>query len=215
MEVMSQKLAAIYTKLEASNLVQTKKATPENVEQFKNILNEAVPITLYDTSVGEVTRFYHKANKFSFNRFLESSGLPHFVLLTNEFPIVKAFGLIGIIMIEWNKKTGKFDVMSGARPKGDVVHTTNETTPKTRMSRDKNGRKPRIDRPREPVRDPAETRYRIKIAPLSIQEYNSILTTLNTGAKTYSQAVSEPPALASEVALDTPRYAGKWGDCED
>ncbi len=222
MEVVSQRLAAIYKRLQDSELVRTKDPTPENVERFKRILNMSVPVTDYDMTLGEVGRFFYNTNRYSFVKFLGASGLQHFVLVTDGYPIVKQLDLVGIIIVKWNRQQQEFDIEVGAG-------ATDDTEAPQPVRKQSGGHK-HSSRGREP-RQPA-TRGRggrgskKTITPLSYQEFSGIMTALKTSStrvdsnvKSHKEALSDAPS-ESDSPKNTPEIVktisvGSWADATD
>lgn len=241
MDVFSQRLAAVYQRLVDSDLVKTKSPTAANVEKFKKTLNMAVSVSDYENTVGEVGRFFHKTNRFSFLKFLSASGLQHFVLTTDGFPIVKQLGLTGVVNVKWNRVKKEFDVTVGAGPEDDgsqPQHRKKFTRREGKEEADEPAssglRRTRSDSlpqkrdyPKKPSRNITPLSH-IEVAAMvsalkasSIRVDNNVKSHKEVIANTPPSSVESSPHIERKSPQIDPqvwssdRIAGSWADVED
>lgn len=108
MEVYNNHLLSILYQLEDSELVKTKTATETNIADFFRILNNAVPVNDFERNVSDIIRFFYKQSRPAFFRFIHSSNMPQFILLTDGLPIINILNIHSVIGIRWNQAQNEF-----------------------------------------------------------------------------------------------------------
>jgi hypothetical protein len=228
MDSVNNRLVTILERLKAAELTQTKVTSDINIEKFSKILNLAVPVTEFDSAVGEVIRFMYKHNRASFFKYIHINELVHWVLLTDGMPIVGILGLKGVIMIRWDRYQKEFTVTSSTADFDDAA----SPKPRQRIRRSASGDYPvRTDRKKfdDDVRKggynpnnsrrkewPAKPTRHNPISPLSSEQCIDILNEARTFQTRASTSTSTELTCEAEVDTTVPAVVPfSWADeCE-
>jgi hypothetical protein len=96
-------LVGIYQQINETDLLSKMVLTDSSIEQFQNLLNQAISTESDDVHMRSAIQFLYRKNPSNFYRFLSRSKLEHLVLCTEAKCIVRHFGLRGLVYIKWDE----------------------------------------------------------------------------------------------------------------
>lgn len=146
MESINNRLLTLWERLKASNLVVTKTATPENINEFNKILNMSVPVTQYEHGVQDMLRHLYTDRKTYF-QFIHNGNCAHYILLTSAAPIIGELKLSGVVDITWNSYDKEFIVVAVPTESTSIFCSNKINTESNKMNIDRNDRDDRTELP--------------------------------------------------------------------
>lgn len=127
MDVYNNRLAAIYRRLCATQLVQTKTASKDNIFDFATELNVVHPVQPWEEGVFDFGRWL-AADIYTFLTIIEKKNMPHLILLSSGDSIAEHFGLTEVVTIRWNPEYKRFLVAS-VTPLSKALDSVNNERP--------------------------------------------------------------------------------------
>ncbi len=96
-----------------SDLVLTKSPTPQNIAQFRDLLNQSFPVDEKEAAQRELVRSMYYCNPFGFLQYISISRnrVKALILWTESKRIARFFELNRCVHISWNETTGLYDVV--------------------------------------------------------------------------------------------------------
>jgi hypothetical protein len=109
---LPKRIYDLYRELQASTLVETKNATPDNMLAFGNLLNQCSPTTPEEVAQRDLVRGMYYSNPVGFLKYvgLARNRVGALVLYTESKRIAKFFGLQGRVHISWAEDTNTYNV---------------------------------------------------------------------------------------------------------
>jgi hypothetical protein len=117
-EATFERYKNVFAALNNTNLVAKWVYDETSLEEFKTVLNTAIPTTDEELQIGKMVRYFYRIHKAAFLKFIYGSNLLHLTLLTDGYPIAKALQIDNTTEIRWNKAKNTFDVGFAKRRNG-------------------------------------------------------------------------------------------------
>jgi hypothetical protein len=109
---LPQRLYELYREVAACELVESRRATPENMLVFQDLLNKTWPVDEAETHQRTLVRAMYNSRQRGFVDYISVSKnrVGALILWTESKSIARYFGLSGVVHISWNEESHTYTV---------------------------------------------------------------------------------------------------------
>jgi hypothetical protein len=106
------RLYQCYKKVAVCNLVKSRLASPENISEFQQLLNDSLPKDATESAMKDFTRGLYNSNQVGFLKYItnKDNRVSSLILWTESKRIVRYFRLTGLVFILWNDTDRQYRV---------------------------------------------------------------------------------------------------------
>lgn len=205
---LPQRLYELFREVANCALVQTRQATPENMQSFEALLNKSWPVDDAETHQRTLVRAMYNSRQSGFYYYVAATRnrVAALVLWTESKCIARFFGLNGVVHISWNEETHTYTVA----PYVPRELRPGQTSEQNSGSYENSAQGSQLEQSRQKTQGRRLTRGRAtqgRVQHRSMQRPNLSSNVLDrlykTGPRTYLQVV-QPTQVENSVQAEQP-----------